>query len=288
MQPFDHYTPQTVPEALDLLARLNGQGVVNAGGTDLMLKMKAGFLKPAAIINIKQLNALQGITFNLETGLKMGALTTLRNLTRSLLIQQHYPCLATAAGVMASEQIRSFATVGGNLCNGSPSADLAPPLIALEGTAVIATQSGTRYVPMEKFFLAPGKTALHPGELLQAIHIPPPSGQTVYLKHAPRAFMDIAVVGVAVRLQMADGICQQAGIVLGAVAPTPLRVQAAEEILVGQAVLAPQIQQAADIAEKACSPIDDVRGSAWYRRQMVNLLVRRGVEQCLQTTVNNK
>ncbi|MFQ5418823.1 MAG: FAD binding domain-containing protein [Anaerolineae bacterium] len=284
MQPFEHYTPQTLPEALDLLARLNGQGVVNAGGTDLMLKMKAGFLKPAAIINIKQLDALQGITFDLETGLNMGALTTLRDLTRSPFIQQQYPCLSMAAGLMASEQIRSFATVGGNLCNGSPSADLAPPLIALGGTAVIATQSGPRHVSLETFFLGPGQTALQPGELLQAIHLPPPTGHTVYLKHAPRAFMDIAIVGVAVRLHMADGICREARIVLGAVAPTPLRVQAAEDVLVGQAVPETQIEQAAGIAAQVCSPIDDVRGAAWYRRHMVGLLVRRGITQCLQSS----
>lgn len=281
MQAFEHFTPQTVPEALALLARWNGQAMVNAGGTDLMLKMKAGFLKPEAIINIKQLVALQGITFDPFSGLKLGALTTLRDLTRAPIIQQQYPCLSVAAGLMASEQIRSFATVGGNLCNGSPSADLAPPLIALGGTAVIATPSGTRQVPLDKFFLAPGKTALQPGELLQSIHVPPPTGTTVYLKHAPRAFMDIAVVGVAVRLHMVKGICEQAGIVLGAVAPTPLPLPAAAEALVGQTVQKQQIKHAADIAEQACSPIDDVRGSAWYRRHMVNLLVRRGIMQCL-------
>ncbi len=288
MKEFDHFTPQTLSDTFELLAQFNGQGHVNAGGTDLMLKMRAGVLEPAAIINIKRLPELKGMAYDQATGLRMGALTTLRELTRTPLINQHYPVLAQAAGQMASEQVRSFATVGGNLCNGSPSADLAPPLIALGATAVIINISGERHLPLENFFLGPGQTALQSGELLKEIIIPPPLGQTTYQKHSPRAYMDIAVAGVATQIFIANGACQQARIVLGAVAPVPLRVREAELVLEGERVgngrfAKPDlIQQAAQIASEACSPINDVRGSAWYRRRMVKVLVQRGLESLVE------
>ncbi len=277
MKPFDHYSPKTLPEALDLLAQMNGRARVNAGGTDLMLKMKAGFLQPEAIINIKRLPELKGVTYDETAGLTMGALTTLRDLTRTAVIRDHYPVLAQAAGLMASEQIRSFATVGGNLCNASPSADLAPPLMVLGGTAVIAHQNGVRELSLDDFFLGPGQSALKPGELLKEIHLPPPTGQTVYLKQSPRAYMDIAVVGVAVRLHQVNGRCREARVVLGAVAPIPLRAREAEAVLEENLVDNGRIAQAAQIAADACTPIDDVRGSAWYRQRMVQVLTRRGL-----------
>jgi carbon-monoxide dehydrogenase medium subunit len=270
---------------------MNGQGRVIAGGTDLMLQMRAGALSPEKVINIKRLPELQGIHYDPATGLKLGALSTLRELTRSPIIIDHYPSLAQAAGLMASEQVRSIATVGGNLCNGSPSADLAPPLIALDGTAVIAHDSegdmnraGERHVPMKSFFLGPGQTALNAsasvGELLKEIVLPVPEGKTIYLKHAPRAYMDIAIVGVAVRLQLVEGIVRQVRIVLAAVAPVPLRVYEAEDILTGKQLSGSLIGQAANLAAVACSPIDDVRGSAWYRQRMAEVLTRRALEAC--------
>ncbi len=275
MRAFDHHTPTSLPQALALLARLDGQAQVNAGGTDLMLKLKSGLTTPAALVNIKRLPELKGITFITETGLQLGALTTLRELTRSPLIKEFYPCLALAASVMASEQIRTFATLGGNLCNASPSADMAPPLIALDAVAHIAGPDGERQLPLEKFFLGPGQSALAPGELLRRIEVPPPRGETRYIKHSSRAYMDIAIVGLGLRLELVEGVCQTARIVLGAVAPTPLRVQPAEDALTGYQLNQDRIDQAARIAAETASPIDDVRGSAWYRRRMVEVLTRR-------------
>lgn len=289
MQAFEHFTPDSLDEALELLARFNGRGYMLAGGTDLMLKMKAGMLPTTedrrleAIINIKRLPELKVIAFHEEHGLRLGALTTLRELTRSPIIRDHYPSLAQAAGVMASEQIRSFATVGGNLCNASPSADLAPPLMALEGVAIIATATGERQLPLAQFFLGPGKSALAPGELLKELILPPPTGDTVYLKHSPRAYMDIAVVGVAARLHLVDGVCQQARIVLAAVAPVPLAVPEAESMLRGKTPTPARFEQAARIAAEACSPIDDIRGAAWYRRRMVEVLTRRALQMVAST-----
>lgn len=277
MKSFTHHSPKTLPEALALLAQANGRTHVNAGGTDLMLKMKAGILQPETIINIKHLPELKGIRFDETNGLTLGALTTLRDLTRTAVIREHYPALAHAAGLMASEQIRSFATVGGNLANGSPSADLAPPLMAMDGTAVLVSSTGERRLSLDDFFLGPGQTTLQPGELLQEIQLPPPVGDTIYLKHSPRAYMDIAIVGVAVNLHLNGGLCQRARIILGAVAPVPLRVKEAEAVLVGYGVDDGRITQAAQIAADACSPIDDVRGSAWYRKRMVHVLTNRGL-----------
>ena len=277
MQAFDHHTPKTLPEALALLAQHNGKAHVIAGGTDLILCMKSGKAEPETIVNIKKLQPLQGISATNAGDLRLGALVTLRELTRSPLVLESYPSVAHAAGFMASEQIRSFATVGGNLCNASPSADLAPPLIARSASAHIVSADGEREIPLEDFFRGPGESALHAGELLQAINIPPPKGNAVYIKHAPRAFMDIAVVGVAARLELAAGRCRTASILLGAVAPTPLRARQAEAALAGQSLTDDIIANAARIASEECAPIDDIRGSAWYRRRMVGVLPRRAL-----------
>lgn len=277
MRAFEHYTPRSLPEAFELITRLNGQASIIAGGTDLLLKMRAGELSPAVLINIKELRELKGIHYNGQTGLKIGALTTLRELTRTPAIREHYPSLESTARLMASEQIRSFATLGGNLCNAAPSADLAPPLIALDGNACLVGPAGEREIPLQDFFLGSGKTALEEHELLKAIHIPVPDGDTTYIKHSPRAFMDIAVVGVAIRLRLDEEICKEIRIVLGAVAPTPLRAYRAEAELSGHPCSLERIKQAALVAAEACSPIDDVRGAAWYRKRMVEVLVERGL-----------
>lgn len=280
MRSFNHSTPTTLSEAVSLLAEYNGKAAVIAGGTDLLLKMKAGLRKPAVVVNIKRLSDLKCLTFDAANGLKLGALTTLRELARSPIVFEHYPVLARTAHIMASEQIRSLATVGGNLCNAAPSADLAPPLIALDASVSLIGPAGERRLSLENFFTGPGKSVLQPGELLKEITLPPPVGKTVYLKHSPRAYMDIAVVGVAVRIQMEGDrfACREARVVLGAVAPVPLRARQSEEILAGQALTEERILQAAKTAAQECSPIDDVRGAAWYRRRMVEVLVKRGIQ----------
>jgi carbon-monoxide dehydrogenase medium subunit len=281
MNSFDHFTPATLTEALSILSERNGNAAIIAGGTDLLLRMKNRCVKPGAVLNIKRIPELTSHSFDPTKGLRIGALTTLRDLTRSPLIRDRYPVLAQAAGLMASEQIRSLATVGGNLCNAAPSADLAPPLIALEAVACLVSLSGERQIPLADFFLGPGKSALQRGELLKEIIVPSPQGKTKYLKHSPRAFMDIAIVGVAIRIHKKENLCQEARIVLGAVAPTPLQVRRAEETLRGQSLTEEQIAQAAQISAEECSPISDVRGAAWYRKRMIEVLVRRGIEATL-------
>lgn len=282
MNSFDHYTPTTLSDTLALLADHNGNAAIIAGGTDLLLKIKNGVIKPSTVLNIKRIPDLRGLSFDATEGLKIGALTTLRELARSPLVHERYPVLAQTARLMASEQIRSLATVGGNLCNAAPSADLAPPLIALDALACLVGPSGERRISLADFFVGPGKSALHPVELLKEIILPPPQGKIVYLKHSPRAYMDIAVVGVAVRIHQEENFCRQARIVLGAVAPTPLRVQRGEDILKGQALTGERISHAAQVSAQECSPISDVRGAAWYRRRMAEVLVRRSINTIIQ------
>lgn len=281
MHAFDHYTPQTLSETFELLERQNGQTQLIAGGSDLLIKMKKGLVAPATIINLKRLPELKGVSYSPETGLRLGALTTLGELTRLPMIRQYYPCLARTAGLMASRQIRNFATVGGNLCNASPAADTAPPLIALGATVHLVGPQGERDLPLEDFFLGVGQTALAANELLRWIDVPPPAGEIVYIKHVPRAYMDISVVGVCARLQLNNNVCQLARIVLGAVAPVPMRAKQAEAMLAGQPLTPARVAEAANLAAREARPIDDVGGSARYRRRMVEVGTRRCLERIL-------
>jgi carbon-monoxide dehydrogenase medium subunit len=277
MKPFEYYAPQTLSEAWEIFARFNGEARAVAGGTNVLLNLKTGKDAPRAVVNIKRIPELRGCAFN--SHLRLGALTTLEEIRRSPVIREHYPALSGAASTMASVQIRNLATVGGNLCDAAPSADLAPILIALDAVALLASVSGERRVRLDEFFTDPGATVLKPDELLVAVEVPPPNGPALYLKHAPRAWMDIAVVGVGLRLRLSDGVCSDARIVLGAVAPTPLRARRAEDELRGGSLDARRIERAAAVASDESKPIDDVRGSAWYRRCMVEVLTRRGLTQ---------
>lgn len=275
MREFDFLSPRTLDEAVQMLAQGDGQIQLLAGGTDLLLHMREGTVAPGIVMSLKQLSELRKIEATDEAGLRIGAMATLRQVARSPELQRQAPCLVETALLMASEQIRSLATVGGNLCNAAPSADMAPPLIALDAAVRIIGPAGERRLPLEEFFLGPGQTALQPNELLAEIEVPSTLRATRYLRLTPRANMDIAVVGVAAGLQLVDGAVSSARVVLGAVAPVPLRVRAAEDALLGQELSTETIRTAATIAAQACSPISDVRGSEWYRRRMVDVLVRR-------------
>ncbi len=279
---FEYYAPKTLDEAIQLLVR-HGEGAYPlAGGTDLVTKARYGHLRPRVIVNLKRIPGLNDIAPEEDGGLRLGALVTLAEIARSLLMGERYPLLAQTARKMGSVLIRNLATVGGNLCNAAPSADMAPPLIALGAEAVIVGPRGERRVRLEKFFHGPGQTELRHGELLTAIRLPPPRPRTrgVYLKHIYRQAMDIAIVGVAVLLQFdeQEAIAEDARIVLGAVAPTPLRVPEAESVLIGAPLTEDRRLEAARRAARAARPIDDTYSSAWYRREMVGVLTRRALE----------
>ena len=280
MKPFEFYSPQTLDEASQILADNGADARVLAGGTDLLIRMKRKQWTPRAVVSLRRVPGLRDISLNGE--LRLGALVTLNDLIRSPIIREHFPVLAYTASKMAGVQVRSLATVGGNLCNASPAADTAPPLIAMDARAVIISKDGERVVPLDEFFIGVGKSALKPGEMLREILVPclGDSARASYLKIEHREAMDIAIVGVGVMVRIQNSefsnqICEDVRIVLGAVAPTPVRARKAEEILRGNELTEECIREAARVAATECNPIDDVRGSAWYRREMVEVLTRR-------------
>jgi CO/xanthine dehydrogenase FAD-binding subunit len=278
MKPFDFFSPQTIDETLRVLADCATEARVLAGGTDLLIRMKRKQWTPRVVISLRRVPGLRDILLNDD--LRIGACVTLNDLIRSPIIREHFPVLAYTASKMAGVQVRSLATVGGNLCNASPAADMAPPLIALNARAVIVGKIGERVLPLDDFFVGVGKSALEPGEMLREIIVPrlTESERASYLKIEHREAMDIAIVGVAVAVrnsQLVMGNCEDVRIVLGAVAPTPMRARKAEEILRGNELTEECIREAARVAASECNPIDDVRGSAWYRREMVEVLTRR-------------
>ncbi|MBC8258113.1 MAG: xanthine dehydrogenase family protein subunit M [SAR324 cluster bacterium] len=279
MKPFEHFAPDSVGEVLDLLQSIPKAKLI-AGGTDLLLQMKQGSAQPDTVISLKNVEELRGFATR-KARFRLGAGMTLRGITRSPELKKHFPGLVYAASVVASEQIRSLATVGGNICNASPSADLIPPLLALDAVAHIVSRDGQRDIPLADFFKGPGKTILKSGEILLSLFLPQPSGNMFYSKHAPRQFMDLAVVGVAVRLQKNQGMVREARVALGAVGPTPLRAKKTEALLTGKTLTPKLMLEAGEMAADECSPIDDIRGSAWYRKRMIKIHVRRNLEALL-------
>jgi len=278
MNPFDYSSPSTLADAARVLADYDGLARCLAGGTDLLIRMKRHQWLPRAVVNLKRIPGLRNITLNGE--LSIGALVTLQDLIRSATIREHFPVLAYTASKMAGVQVRNLATVGGNLCNASPAADTAPPLIALNARAVVVGIQGERTIPLEEFFTGVGKSALAPDEMLREILVPRlhESTRVSFSKLEHREAMDISIVSVGVsgqRSAASSQVFDDVRIVLGAVAPTPMRAKQAEEILRGKELTEERIREAARVAASEASPIDDVRGSAWYRREMVAVLTRR-------------
>jgi CO/xanthine dehydrogenase FAD-binding subunit len=288
MKPFDYFAPTTIEQTAHILDDYGGEARSLAGGTDLLIRMKRKQWTPHAVVNLKRIPGLSGIALNGE--LRLGALVTLQDLIRSSMLQQLFPVVTWTASKMAGVQVRSLATVGGNLCNASPAADMAPPLIALNARAVIAGRLGERTVPLDEFFLGPGRSALASNEILREILVPrlDECAYASYVKLEHREAMDIAIAGVGVFIKLQNpksgpkGVpvgqlpkCEEVRIVLGAVAPMPLRAKRAEEVLRGNELTEERIREAARVAASEAQPIDDVRGSAWYRREMVEVLTRR-------------
>ena len=284
---FDYAEPRTLAEASLALRGHDGLASVMAGGTDLLVEIKEHLRRVKCVVNIKRIPGLDALTFNTRTGLRFGALTTARAIELNADVARHYPGLSQAVRELGSIQVRHRATVAGNICRASPSADTLPPLIVDGATIVMGDGASTREMLLEDFFTGPGKTLLRAGELVLAIQLPPPPAAPlrtgrVYIKHGRRKAMELATVGVAVSLTLDPaGTCIQARIALGAVAPTPLRAREAEAVLEGSTIDAASIARAAQLAMDACSPISNVRASADYRREMTGVLTRRALEQAL-------
>lgn len=284
MSDFDYFAPRRLGEAFSLLRRYGKKAALLAGGTDLMLRVGRRAVTPGVVVDLKQIGDLKGISSN-RKGLRLGSLTLMEDIASSAPVRRRYGILAAGARVVGSIQTRNRATLGGNLCNASPAADTPPALIALAATARIAGGKRIREVPMENFFLGPGKTCLLAGELLKEIFIPyPPRRSGGSFQRCTRTAMDIALVNCAVFLSLDShgDVIKDIRIALGAVAPTPLRAQGAEDALRGKKAAIQEIEEAAECAVASASPIDDVRSSASYRRAMVRVLTRRAIEEALR------
>jgi len=282
MRRFDLALPSSLEDCLKILAERGPQAKLLAGGTDLLPQMKNGVLKPALVVDLSGIARVRQVQNGND--LRIGAAVTARELEVSPALRGPYMSIAESGALVGSLQVRNLATVGGNLCNAAPSADMAPPLVALEAEAVIAGPYGERRVPIADFFTGVRKTVLAPNELLVELIVPPPGPHSggQYLRHTPRRELDIAVVGVASQLTLANGRCAKARIALASVAPTPVRALAAERVLEGQAVTPRLIEQAATLAIEAAKPINDQRGSVEFRKHLVRILTRRTLMTALQ------
>jgi len=277
MHRFEYFAPTSLDEALSLLKE-HGDGVkLLAGGTDLLVQMKEAGRHPSAVVSLHALPELRSIDAN-GSGLRLGGGVDMWTIAANAEIRRRYTALAEGAGVLGSVQTRNMATVGGNVCNAAPSADTAPPLVVLNAVAEIAGPDGRRELPVGELFAGPGRTVLAPQEIVVAFRLPAPPAHTgsVYQRHTPRKIMDIAVVGVGIRLTLdGKGSIADARVCLGAVAPTVIRAGEAEDALIGQTPSADVFARAAELAQHAARPISDVRGSAEFRRYLVGAMTKR-------------
>jgi carbon-monoxide dehydrogenase medium subunit len=279
MQTSRYEAPANVEEAVRLLAA-DAEAKVIAGGTDLLVQVRGGRSAPSAYVDIKRIPELSRIQID-SSGLRVGAAVPAVEIYGNETIRQLWPGLAEATDLIGSTQIQGRATWSGNLCNASPAADTVPALVAVGAEVRIAGPSGERTVPVEGFTTAPGRNVLQPGELVVEFIVPAPAPRSsdAYLRLIPRTEMDIAVVGAGVAISLAaDGSVSSARVVLGAVAPTIVRVPDAEAALVGSRLEDSTLEQVATAAAAAANPIDDKRGTIEYRRQVAGVLAKRAAK----------
>lgn len=286
MKTFDYVTPQTLQEAAAVLSQYHEQAKVLAGGTDLLVQMRAGTRAAAVVVDVKKIPELNELVCNTSIGLQIGAAVPCFRIWNDAAVARLYPGLRDAVALIGGIQIQSRATLGGNVSNASPAADSIPALIVHESICEIVGDGGVRNIPVENLCAAPGRTILNASEFIARFHIPPPvSGfGASYLRFIPRNEMDIAVAsaGAAVVLDQGGERIVSARVALGAVAPTPLLVTAAGDALAGQPVSDEVINEAAQLAAAAARPISDVRGSAAQRIHLAAVLTRRALDKAIQ------
>lgn len=282
MSRFELHAPDSIAEAVSLAERYGDDARFLAGGTDLLVQIQRGRLAPRHVVSLHRVPGLDGIAAN--GAVVLGARATHRAIERTAAFAGAGRCLVEAAQVIGGHQVRNVATVGGNLVNASPAADLVPSLLALDATVTLLGTGGERTVAVERFLRGPGLTDRRPDELAVRVTMPalPPGSATAFLKAGRRKAMEIAVVCVAARLTLdaATERCLEARIALGAVAPTAIRAHAAERWLEGRPLSPETLARTAELAVAATAPIGDVRASAAYRRHLTGVLVRRALAAC--------
>ena len=272
--------PETMKSAVSLMAKEKGLAFVLAGGTDLLVKMKGGFLEPDLVVDIKHIKGVYDIAKS-ATGFKIGAAVPGVALGENAALVKAWPGVVEGANLIGSKQVQGRCTMIGNLCNGSPAADGVPALIAGNAKVVVSGPKGKRTIPVEQVPVSPGRTSLKKGEIIEAILLPkrPPNSSDAYLRFIPRTEMDIAVVSAAVNLTLdTKGMIKDARVVLGAVAPTIVVVPAAAKALIGSRLDAAALEKLAAACSAACRPIDDKRGTIEFRTKVAGVLARRAAE----------
>jgi len=274
---FDYHAPETLQATLELLDRLGKDAKVLAGGTDLLVNMRARVDRPRNLIDIKKVKQLHALSYDAKRGLTIGAGVSLNRLVHDRNVTTSYPVLKEAAGSIADFQIRNRATLVGNICNASPAADTAPALLVLDATVNLASRKGTRSVPIREFFTGVKKTVLGANEMVTSVNVPPPpsTSRSGYLKARRTLGEDVALVGVGGLLIPNGNAVREFRIAYASVAPTPVRAFAAEEVFASNQDATTLIEMAMPIVMKTVSPISDVRSGKEYRTNLVEVLTRR-------------
>jgi len=280
---FEYYRPETLVEASEFLASHAAEARPFLGGTDVFVRMRDGFICPKFLVDVKKLNGTNDLRFDPQSGLTVGAAASMNRLAASQEVRTHYPLLAQACESVASYQLRTRATIVGNICNASPAGDTIGACLLFDGILQIHGLNGPCEEPLSKFFLGPGKTTLNPGDIVTAIHFPvPPEGvQGTYLKLGRNRLSDLCIVGVTA-LGYPDSTLKSGyrfRLALASVAPVPLLVDSVETYLADRPITPETLQEAARLAAEACTPIDDVRGGARYRKQMAKNLSLKALKE---------
>jgi len=280
MRPFDYVEPETLDEALALVAEDPEDSLVMAGGTSLVILMKQDLIRPARVIGLRKISQLRAI--DAADGLRLGALATHGALARSAAVRAHAPALARTFAAVATVRIREQATLGGNLAHADPAQDPPVTLLAMDATAVAMSKARGRRIPLDALFVDVFETSLEPDELLLRVEVPPlPAGaRATFQKFLPTTRDDYATVAVAAVVATdANGICTHARIALGGAGPVPLRAREAERSLLGRRLDDGAIREAAALAAAATDPIADLRGSAAYKRAMAGVWTARALRE---------
>ena len=273
----DYTAPSTVEEAIRILAAAPGTAKVLSGGTDLLVQLRSGRTKPDLIVDIKKIPEMSGIRER-DGAFVIGAATPGAVIGECEALKQAWPGVVEAANLIGSTQVQGRASLAGNLCNASPAADSVPALIAARATCVVAGANGRREAPVESIPTGPGRTSLKPGEFIVEFHLPkrPARSADAYLRFIPRTEMDIAVVGAGISVTLdPGGVCTDARVVLGAVAPTAILVPDAATALIGHTLDETALAALDQAARRACKPIDDKRGTIEYRTKVAGVIARR-------------
>ena len=279
---FEYLAPTSLDEASGLLQEHHGDAKLLAGGTALVMWMRMGLLSPGYVIDLERVPGLDGIDYDPADGLRIGASVKHRDLELCPDVQEHYPLLRETFYKVAQPRIRLMATVGGNLSHGDPLTDPGASFIALDAEVTLRSSRGERTLTVEDFFVDYYETALEPDEILTSIRVPPPAGPAwSHIKFTPRSEEDFATVGVAVTMTGEGDRCDDVRIGLNSVGPTIFRAHAAEDLLRGREISPARIEEAGTAAAEASDPIEDVRGSSDYKRELAAVFVRRAVEQAV-------